>query len=455
MNTTLDQRLKLLNPFPALQGLPPSALQQLAANAVLRVFPAGTSYSLASSSETQMMLLLAGQAEGLYQDAEGRTTSLGLIIPGDVVGHDSLFAHRLLTNTLQIYQHTSVVQWPIQWLRDQQSLLAGLFDWLQRDYMRRRTLHILSRVPLFSSLPVSDLRTLAEHLSSCSFDRDSVVFEQDSPGNALFLIEQGQFSVEQNGLIIATLSDDDFFGEMALLSPSQAPHNATVRALTPAKCLMLPGAVFAQLVQQHPALESALQSEINRRLNHAQHIQQDPTQQQQLQIAVTRGMLRGSHILARTPALCPPGCAICEESCAARHGQTRLHLNGSPIDTWDVTTSCRQCRVGPECVEACPENALVWDDSGALKITADCTGCGECVPACPYDAITLQPIQLEERQGPLWQLWRRLQRQTSPGSGRSVASKCDFCSDYIDMACISQCPTGSLRLIPVEELFPL
>ncbi len=35
------------------------------------------------------------------------------------------------------------------------------------------------------------------------------------------------------------------------------------------------------------------------------------------------------------------------------------------------------------------------------------------------------------------------------------ANKCDLCHSHNDMACLSACPTGSLRLIPVEELFPL
>ena len=52
----------------------------------------------------------------------------------------------------------------------------------------------------------------------------------------------------------------------------------------------------------------------------------------------------------------------------------RARLNGVLIDEWDVTTSCRQCRVGAECAEACPEDALKWDASGALKVTGACTG---------------------------------------------------------------------------------
>jgi Fe-S-cluster-containing hydrogenase component 2 len=35
------------------------------------------------------------------------------------------------------------------------------------------------------------------------------------------------------------------------------------------------------------------------------------------------------------------------------------------------------------------------------------------------------------------------------------ANKCDLCHGYEDMVCISACPTGALRYVPVEEILPL
>jgi Fe-S-cluster-containing hydrogenase component 2 len=126
----------------------------------------------------------------------------------------------------------------------------------------------------------------------------------------------------------------------------------------------------------------------------------------------------------------------------------------------DVTDSCRQCRVGAECVEACPVDAIQWNDRGALIITGSCTGCGDCVPACPYDAVHLVSHD-QQRTSPLWSLWHQIKRfkqptipltQTQP---TQRADKCDLCHGYDDLACVSACPTGAIRLMPVEELFPL
>jgi Fe-S-cluster-containing hydrogenase component 2 len=65
-------------------------------------------------------------------------------------------------------------------------------------------------------------------------------------------------------------------------------------------------------------------------------------------------------------------------------------------------------------------------------------------------------------QSPLWGLWQRLQRWRMPvipletdHQTQQRANKCDLCHGYNDLACVSACPTGALRLVSVEEVFPL
>jgi ATP-binding cassette subfamily B protein len=57
--------------------------------------------------------------------------------------------------------------------------------------------------------------------------------------------------------VLARLSDGDYFGEMALLS--DAPRNATVRAVGPCTCLTLLRDQFQQLMVREPVLRERIE----------------------------------------------------------------------------------------------------------------------------------------------------------------------------------------------------
>jgi len=264
--------------------------------------------------------------------------------------------------------------------------------------------------------------------------------------------------VERAGELLAYLDEGDFFGEMSLLA--EKPHNADIRAVTPVEVLTLPAGEFIRLLREQPTLSEQLEAVVERRRAAGAALRRDPARIHQLTAAVSRGLLRGTHVLVRDPDLCLDDCHICEDACAERHGQTRIHTGGVLFNGLDMTDSCRQCRVGAECVEACPVDAIQWNERGALVITDACTGCGACMPACPYDAVQMiardtphvSPLQL------LWQQLRRIKNPTIqllPAQPTQRADKCDLCHGYDDLACVESCPTGALRLMPVEELFPL
>jgi CRP-like cAMP-binding protein/Fe-S-cluster-containing hydrogenase component 2 len=329
---------------------------------------------------------------------------------------------------------------------------------LRHIYRDRLVASTLGRVPLFSQLSPLARAGIAEKLLQKHYPRSSLIIRQGAPGDALYLIESGQVVVESDGRAIAHLDEGDFFGEMSLLTDQ--PHNADVRTLTPTDVLSLPADAFRGLLADQPALGDQIQEVVERRKSASATMRHDAARSQQLQNALERGLLRGRQVLVRDPQLCPDDCRICADACAARHGHARISTGGVLLNGLDVTDSCRQCRVAPECAEACPSAAIQWDNRGALVITEACTGCGACVPACPYDAVALVPRD-DSRQSPLWDLWERLRKPRvptialEPAQPTHRADKCDLCHGFDDLACVSACPHGALRLAPVEEVFPL
>ncbi|MEI8309030.1 MAG: cyclic nucleotide-binding domain-containing protein [Chloroflexales bacterium] len=459
-----DQRrqesLSFLGGLDCLRGVSSNELSHLLEHGVFRAFTSGAMIFGQQKQVRYLFLVLRGTLQLRLRDKDGREVLIGILGPGDCCGEGPLFSDFFRRMSALSTSGCYLLQVPLVDLREFLGATPGLAAALRHVYKRRMVESTLARIPLLSQLLPMERLALAGILQPTSFSRGSIIIVQGGLPDALYLIEHGQVVVEQNGQMVSTLGEGDFFGEMALLTSQ--PHRANVRAMTPTDVLALPAADFHELIRDRPSLEAHLRVVIESRNRHNAAVHQDQARARDLTQAVDHGLLRGTQLLVRTPGLCPPGCRICEEACLGRHGSQRLQINGTLVDSLDVLDACRQCSVGPECVEACPENAFERCDDGTLMITDTCTGCGDCVTACPYHAITSVPRDAVVAQsGLFWDLVRhartRLRRReiTPLALAAQRADKCDLCHGHADQACVSACPTGALRLVPVEDMFVL
>jgi Fe-S-cluster-containing dehydrogenase component len=75
---------------------------------------------------------------------------------------------------------------------------------------------------------------------------------------------------------------------------------------------------------------------------------------------------------------------------------------------------CRHCE-DPPCVDACPDEAIDKRGDGIVVMDYEkCTGCQLCIEACPYNAITFD-------------------------DERSIAQKCNLCHQRVDKGLIPAC----------------
>jgi carbon-monoxide dehydrogenase iron sulfur subunit len=126
-------------------------------------------------------------------------------------------------------------------------------------------------------------------------------------------------------------------------------------------------------------------------------------------------------ILYAIPDLCT-GCNRCTYICSAvKEGKfyptkSRIHINNFTLNGYSVPSVCFQCPK-PECLEACPEEAIYKDENKVVLVDRKkCNGCGDCVAACPYGMIEQDAEKL--------------------------AYKCDYCGG--DPACVTECAPGAI-----------
>lgn len=127
---------------------------------------------------------------------------------------------------------------------------------------------ILRRVPFFAEIEPSKLKLLAFMSERVSFDDGKIVCRQGDPGDAAYLIIDGEADIVLEGpagpLTVATLGANEIVGEMAILT--SAPRNATVRAKGRLVALRIAKDPFMRMVREFPTMAVSIMQELAHRV---------------------------------------------------------------------------------------------------------------------------------------------------------------------------------------------
>src|SRR5918911_4873637 len=118
------------------------------------------------------------------------------------------------------------------------------------------TVDELRRVSLFADLATEDLEQLCQMARTVSVDSGELIFEEGSPGDALYVILDGELEVakRQDGqdVVLAVRRAGELVGEMSLLE--QAPRSASVRTLRESRLLVISQTAFQTLLSCSPSV---------------------------------------------------------------------------------------------------------------------------------------------------------------------------------------------------------
>ncbi len=441
-----ERRMAALREIPTLSDLPASELRLLGRHAVLRVFANNATIVTERMPTDYLFIVIQGVVTVNLHDRNGRDVSLGRLPVGTMFGESAFFGNRFGGNSVVAQSVCHLLQIPHDVLRRESAQLPQLMTHLRAMYRTRLVQATLARVPFLAPLTEQERAALIDQLIVRDVPRGEYIIKVGNRPNGLHLIELGQCVVKRDHKVRGHLEEGDFFGAMALMN--DAPASDDVQTTTPCIIMTLPSQRFLTLLAEHPDIRQVITQTIMRRSDYLAQINAT------VDAVWAKGVRRGDTVFVRDAQRCPPDCRLCVQACATRHGVPRLSYTGIMHEGHVIVDSCRQCRVGAECVDVCPVNAISWQGAALVVNNDTCTGCGLCTSACQYDAVSLQ---LRDKS------WRGSVRRamqtipllaTHPAPVTHRADKCDHCAGFDDMACTSVCPIGALHMVPVEQLFP-
>ena len=113
---------------------------------------------------------------------------------------------------------------------------------------------------LFQRLQEDELEPLAKIIVEKSYGTGQKVFKEGDPSSSLFIVKSGSVEIikatETEEKVLASFSEGEFFGEMALFE--YAPRSADVRVVLDATIFEITKEDFDQFILEQPSIAARL-----------------------------------------------------------------------------------------------------------------------------------------------------------------------------------------------------
>jgi len=109
---------------------------------------------------------------------------------------------------------------------------------------------ILKSINLFSEISENDLLSLSAQIKELDYEEDTTIIKQGDLGTSMYILVRGKANVIINGNIVATLGENDIFGELAALDPE--PRSATIKTIENSLVFRINSSVIYNLISEYP-----------------------------------------------------------------------------------------------------------------------------------------------------------------------------------------------------------
>jgi putative peptide zinc metalloprotease protein len=248
------RRLELLKELPAFARLPIPALQGLAELLREDRYPSDATVVTEGEAGDRLFLIAEGRAE-VSTAGQGGPVPLATLGPGELFGEIALLEpdgrRQATVTTIEPLLVLSLDAPDFQRVLDAHPEARTAFAEAAETLIAAK---FLKQASPFSTLDGARLHKLAARLEQEMVPQDATIVRQGEPGEECYLLRSGRVEVlvEEGGeeRSLATLEAPSLFGEAAILT--DAPRNATVRALEACELLALGRADLLEAIGEDP-----------------------------------------------------------------------------------------------------------------------------------------------------------------------------------------------------------
>ncbi len=131
--------------------------------------------------------------------------------------------------------------------------------------------NLLSKIPLFSSLPIQELDNLLTLLDTQDMQDHEFLFHEGDTGENLYVVLRGELEILKiesgaDELVLNVLREGEYLGEMGLLMPG-GHRTASVRARGQATVLSMSRQQFMEMTSRFPEISNSMVRVLSQRLD--------------------------------------------------------------------------------------------------------------------------------------------------------------------------------------------
>ena len=232
---------------------------RLVKNSLIRFAETGQELCRQNQDDHALFLIIDGEVE-VSTESNGRTTSLGTLGPGELIGEIAALFLIPRIATVTATRPSVVLELPSEIFADLLAENPAVRDAVNKRSRNRIVETSLRCVPLFNDLDIQPFSELCYLASVVKAKKNDIIVREGGTDRSMYVICSGTarvyITVEGKEINIALLRPGDYFGEYALLTGE--PRSASVSASTDVQLVLLEGEALESFIDYYNNVEDKL-----------------------------------------------------------------------------------------------------------------------------------------------------------------------------------------------------